>query len=109
MEYRNIFEFPARRLFRRIRRSRRRRSILGGGVGVSVSVVGIVGVLALGDGGPLVKEEMGTVITVRMVTVSVIVGAVGIGGSRGGGNVDPFLLPLPHRSSEHRGRSVPGR
>ncbi|KAJ1428692.1 keratin, type II cytoskeletal cochleal-like [Sesbania bispinosa] len=50
---------------------------------------------------------MRTVITVRSVIVIVI--CVGIRGSSRGRNVDPFLLPLPHRSSEHRGRSVTGR
>lgn len=58
---------------------------------------------------------MGTVITVRSTVdcglmiimraiIVVIVGAVA--GVRRG-NVDPFLLPFPDRSSEHRGWSVP--
>lgn len=68
MKYRNIFKFPPRWFFRWFRR------ILGG-VGVSVIVV----VLALSDRGPLEKEEMGTVITVRGMSV-----VVGIRGSRRG-------------------------
>lgn len=58
----------------------------------------------MGERGPLVEEKMR-----GMGSVVVMIIGVGIRGSRRGGHVDPFLLPLPHRSSEHRGRSVPGR
>lgn len=84
-----------------------RRHILGvtvGGGAVGVVVGG--GVVALSDRGPLVEEKMRGV--GRMSVVVIVIG-VGIRGSRRGCYVDPFLLPLPHRSSEHRGRSIPSR
>ena len=87
---------------------------------VVVVVIGVV--LALSNWGPLVKQEMRTVISVTTRTVS--------GGGGGGATVivnlmrmiavvvavvvlsrrsyvDPLLLPLPDRPSEHSGRSVP--
>lgn len=86
-----------------------RRRILGVTVcsgGVGVVVVG-GGVVALGDRGPLVEEKMMRGVG-RMRVVVIVIG-VGIRGSRRGCYVDPLLLPLPHRSSEHRGRSIPSR
>lgn len=57
---------------------------------------------------------MGTVITVRstvdcgvMIILRVIIVVVGAVAGVRRGNVDPFLLPFPDRSSEHRGWSVP--
>lgn len=58
----------------------------------------------MGERGPLVEEKMR-----GMGSVVVMIIGVGIRGSRRRGHVDPFLLPLPDRSSEHRGRSVAGR
>ena len=93
---------------------------------VVIVVVVVIGVLALSDWGPLVKQEMRTVITVTTRTVG--------GGGHGGATMivnlmrmivvvvavvvvvlsrrsymDPLLLPLPNRPSEHSGRSVPSR
>lgn len=97
MNYRNIFEFPPGRFFGGFRRR-----LLG--------VVGVGGVLALGDRGPLVKKKMRTVITVRSRVIVIGVGIRGSGRGRGRRRyVDPLLLPLPHWSGEHCRRSVPGR
>lgn len=73
--------------------------------------------MALGDWGPLVKQEMGAVITVsRAVAVAVlavnlmrVIVAVVRGSTSRWRYVDPLLLPLPHRPIEHRSRSVPSR
>lgn len=117
LKYRNIFEFPPRWLFGRCPR---RGVLLAGAivpiiavvvVDVAVAAAVVVVVLALSDRGPLVKHQMGTVITVRSTVLRVRVIGVSVRGSRSrrGRYVDPFLLPLPHRSIEDRGRSVPSR
>lgn len=49
----------------------------------------------------------GSGIGVDGIGVGVALGVgMGVGCGAGRRNVDPFLLPLPHRPSEHRGRSV---
>lgn len=111
MKYRNIFEFPPRWLFR----CRPNRCLILAGatvhiivVGISAAVVAVVLVLALGNRGPFVKHKTRTVITVRSTVLRVRVIVVRVRSSRSRGRyADPFLLPLPHRPREHRGRSVP--
>ncbi|PQP91997.1 hypothetical protein Pyn_23444 [Prunus yedoensis var. nudiflora] len=83
-------------------------------IGDCVIIVANGCVLALGNWGPLVKQEMRAVITVRGTVVAVNLmrvmgGRTSVVGVRGWCYVDPLLLPLPHRPSEHRGWSVPGR
>lgn len=119
--YRNVSDFTTRRF---LRGSCHVTLVppINVSIAVIVVVVVVIGVLALSDWGPLVKQEMRTVITVTTRTV---------GGGGGGATMivnlmrmivvvvvvvlsrrsymDPLLLPLPDRPSEHRGRSVPSR
>ena len=65
-KYRNVFKFPPWWLLGR------RHSIVLGGMVVSI-VIDVVVVLALGYWGPLEKDEMGTVITVRSIVAAEVI------------------------------------